>query len=116
MYDHDEIVRLTVQGLSAAEIAVRVGCSTKQVARVRVARDVSRPVPLHAGRRITPDRLEAIGAMVADGVSRQDIAESLGVSWHTIARHFPGTGWSHQESGRFSYAVRRANEALRRVS
>src|SRR5690554_2884916 len=115
-YDRDEIVRLTRLGLSATEISVRLGCSTRQVQRVRSARKVSGPTPEGAGRRITPERLAAIERMIEDGVAHAEIMRTLRVGHHTLARHFPGTAWSPQEAGEYARAIRRSYERQRRAA
>lgn len=116
VFDHDEIVRLTRLGLSGAQIAERVGCSPRQVTRVRAKFRLTQPAPETAAKRIAPERLAAVGRMVADGVSHAEIMRTLGVSRHTIIRHFPDTAWSPKESGEFARAIRRSYEKQRRAA
>jgi hypothetical protein len=39
----------------------------------------------------------------------------LGVKSETVARHFPGTGWSKQETNEYINAGIRANKLMRRM-
>lgn len=105
--DHDEVARLTRQGFSLTEIAERVGCSTRHVGRIRVACGVAQPPPALTNRPITPERLEAVARMLADGASNREIMRTLGVHYETLQRYFPGTAWSQDQVVELSRAVRK---------
>lgn len=100
---HDEQVRrLTLEGLSAPEIAARLGITPRSVARARVRARVAAaaPVPL------TEDTLRAVRAMLEDGASHLEISRTLPISRKSLSRHFPGTAWSARHASDLASFIR----------
>ncbi len=82
----DELDR---RGLSAAEIAHRIGCSQRTVCRRRVARmTAGGPAPTISFRLSHGDRVwERIAELDAAGLSGPQIAQRAGVSVSTVYYH-----------------------------
>jgi len=78
--DYDSVLRLRSEGLSASQIAARLGCSTASVhastKKFGLERKPSGPVPQLSDAEITQ--------MWHDGVRLQEIADKCGVSTTTI--------------------------------
>ena len=106
--DYDSIAELNRLGYSASQIATRLGCSTKSVERWRSSRGLT-TLPENASRRVSPERLEAARSMLADGASHKDICRTLRMNRETLRRHFPGTAWTPEQSGRLAQMVRQLN-------
>lgn len=94
---NDVIVELTRRGWSAERIAEKLGITPRTVARVRVRSGVALPKP----PLMTGDELEMARALLEDGWSYNETGRRLGRHAHTLSRHLPGYGWSHEDSGRY---------------
>lgn len=51
------------------------------------------------------DRQRAL-ALLKDGASYTDVAETLGVSRKMVARRLPGYGWTHRQGGAYGRMLR----------
>jgi hypothetical protein len=71
---------LTEQGLTAAEIAERLGCS---VGAIKMARSRHGIVPIARASRVTAD---VVRAAQADGRSSADLARELGLARESVAK------------------------------
>lgn len=91
--DRNAIADLHHQGLTAPQIAKQLGCSERTVERARKELGIS------PAARMTPERRARIQEMVNDGWSWKEIERTEGAHWDTMARHFPGTQWTHQHAG-----------------
>ena len=107
MYSRESIARMTANGMSAAQIAVELGCSSRTVTRVRAELGIGRGVPANSSEPVSLARLEAIRLMVEDSSSLRDIARTIGCTRGTILRHFPGSGWSYTQAGEIAAALRK---------
>lgn len=106
--DYESIAELNRLGYSATQIAARAGCSTRTVVRWR--RSQRMPIlPENASVPASQERLEAARLMLEDGVSHKDISRTLHMTRETLRRHFPGTAWTTQQSGRLAQMVRQLN-------
>ena len=54
------------------------------------------PTPRH--RKIPPETWARVEAMFEDGCSQREIARTLGIAPVTIRRHYPGRGWTKQQT------------------
>lgn len=92
LYDWDKVVRLTLEGRSAFDIAAIVGCSTRSVQRIRFKTGISRPpAPL-----MTPEEVAMAERMLDDGVSLGEIARTLGHRGGVYKR-WKGRGWPSKD-------------------
>lgn len=57
------------------------------------------------------ERLAAAERMLAEGYAFTHIAARLRLGVHTLARHFPGRGWTREQT----YEARRMARALNRI-
>lgn len=110
-----EILRLVKLGrLSTAQIARQTRVSPAVVARVcREAGIASgKPMPL------TTEQLARAECLFADGVSRNEVARTLGCSRAQLSRAFPGQAWTVDEKVEFEHitGLRKHTETLRQVS
>ena len=84
---------LALQGLSDAAIAERLGIHPNTATKKRVLGGVRRPHPI-----ITPEQETQIDVLADEGVSVNEIARTVGVSWPTVAKRRPDAVWSAQEA------------------
>src|SRR5690606_9276142 len=96
-FDHEEIARLTRAGVSAPQIATRLGCTTRTVTRVRAELGLTQSMPANACRPISAARLARAQELLDDGASFTEVGRTLGVSFGTLRKHFPGRQWSADE-------------------
>lgn len=87
----ERVVELTREGHTAPTIADILGCSVRTVQRIRTERGVSQALQFSP---MTPDELAQAQRLLEDGCSYGEVARTLGRTHNTIARHFPGSGWS----------------------
>lgn len=106
--DYESIAELHRLGYSATQIAARAGCSTRTVVRWRRSQGLT-TLPENASVPASQERLDAARRMLEDGVSHKDISRTLRMNPETLRRHFPGTAWTTQQSGRLAQMVRQLN-------
>jgi DNA-binding CsgD family transcriptional regulator len=98
---------LVGEGRTAREIAEALGVTTRTVLRYKQDFGLTRfsrpPVVMPEGWE---DRAVVL---FAEGYSQSAVAEITGVHVGTVARHFPGKGWSRSESGRYARQIRVLN-------
>jgi len=112
--DYELMRRLHEEGLSAPQIAERVGCTPRTVTRWRRQEGLTRVIPATAGAPATPERLEQARRLLDDGASYQEVSRTLGMHERTLMRHFPGRGWSKREGGRLGAYVTQMNRQMNR--
>lgn len=89
-----EIVRLTKAGHSAAEIAKRLGVTTRTVHRQRRTGGCAKPMP----NWMTDDEIRRAEALLDDGASYSEVARTLGRTAQSIGERFPGRGYSKAQA------------------
>lgn len=102
----EEYARIHREDLTAAEAARLLGVSTRTIVRHRARLGVSQANP-GAHARPTPERLAEIAARLDEGWPVREVERTYGTTWRTVARHFPGRGWTKSEAGRHARLVSR---------
>ncbi|QGJ93518.1 helix-turn-helix DNA binding domain protein [Arthrobacter phage Mufasa8] len=105
--DQEEFLQLHHQGLSASQIAERMGCTARTIVRLRARTGVAAPAP--TGKRVDAEWHAKVRELHAEGLSQTDIARLTGVTPQTVARHHPDTGWDRPTIGRYGRAVKTLN-------
>lgn len=59
------------------------------------------------GQRVTREQELAIDVLADDGVSVNEIARTVGLSWPTVAKRRPDAVWSAQEAAQWGAWCRR---------
>lgn len=114
-FDYDQVAALTRAGLSANEIAVRLGCTQRTVVRIRKATGTSKPANSeYTGVRLDLRRLQAAREMLDEGAPHAEIMRTLGLSRKTLRKYFPGTAWDKYQVSELARAVRDTNQMFRR--
>ena len=85
---YEQVVELTLWGLTNTQIAEKLNVSVRTVQRARKVFGVAQEVP--PGRPILPDELARIEFMLSDGVSLNEIARTLNRPQGSIATRFKG--------------------------
>lgn len=104
----DEFIRLDRAGMTARQIAEQMHVTMRTVTRWRTRAGANRgPV-----RARTPDELrEQARAILADGGSFTEAAETIGVRSETVKRWFPDIpAWTKSQAGAYAVLVRRLNK------
>jgi len=109
LYDWDLVVELALQGCSTTVIADKLGISERQVQRIRVERHANATprTPL-----LTDEDVARAGQMLDDGASYAEVQRTLGHTFETIARRFPGRGWTKAQIGEYNSATRRLRKQV----
>lgn len=104
--EHEACVReaaiMTRCGRSAREIAMTLGVAPRTVYRWRSLAGVAK-LP---SRRITPEEWDIAERLLDEGASYSEAGRTIGVWGCTVGKHFPGRGWSEEESIAFATMVR----------
>lgn len=88
------IAEMTKSGMTAVEIAAVLGVSTRTVARGRELTGVSKPM----SPRMTSVDLARAKQLFDDGCSAHEVSRTLGWCRSTLLKHFPGRGWTVEQS------------------
>ena len=98
--DVEKLVRLVNEGSTLSQIAEAMGVTERSVSRYKQILGLPR---CQGGPRPLPDGWkETAEALFEEGYCQQAVAELVGVSAGTVARHFPGRGWNRAEVGRYA--------------
>ncbi len=112
--DVDELKRLHAKGQTMKQMAERFGVHPRTISRNLNELGLTKPGP-NAGRRLSDEWKAEAAALLEEGLSLLDVAATTGVSTCTMTRHFTGKGWTPSQVGSHGYAVRKANQKLRRL-
>jgi len=93
---------MTLAGMSAQEIGLALHVTARTVARDRKDMGVAKPGP----RYMTADQIDVAKRLLDDGCSYKEASRSVGVSNTTMARTFPGRGWTKRQGGEFRAFLR----------
>jgi IS30 family transposase len=107
-YRRERVAQWTRAGVSIAEIAARLNITERSVQRYRRRAGVSLP----AGERLTADELARAEQLLDDGCSGNEVARTIGRSDTTIRRHFPGRGWTPEQTYEHIAGVQRFRWSL----
>lgn len=107
----ERVVQASRRGESAASIAEREGITKRSVTRIRREVGIAQPVVAPA---LTPEKVAAAEAFLADGCSYAEVARTIGCGVNALKRRFPGQGWTRAESASFMQAQRWAGYHDRR--
>lgn len=102
---HEAIVELDSQGLTAREIAERLGISTRTVNRVRV--ETGHQQGPGCRSRYTPEFIAKVEKHLEEGWSITDIARTYDVNQKHLTRRFKGRGWTRQQCAEFGSLVKK---------
>lgn len=80
------VITLTRQGVSASQIADRIGVRKRSVTRIRSAAGIAQS----GGSPMTGRELLRARALLDDGASYHEVARTLGRPARTVERHLPG--------------------------
>lgn len=108
----EQTVELTRCGVSAPRIAEQLGVTPRTVTRWRLRAGISEGEARHIAQEVW----EEARRILDDGASYGEVARTLGVSRATVARHFPGEGWSRDQTIRFMIETRGLNRALKKIA
>lgn len=106
-FEVSSVGRMTARRVSTPTQARRLGVTTETILRVKRELGINRPPtqPYPQEYHIRAEQL------LDDGASYNEVARTLGTSSRWPARHFPGRGWSQEDTGRYSSAVKQAQKA-----
>lgn len=114
--DYKEMDSLIRDGkLNNAEIARQLGCAASSV-RSRRVDDLGLSNNPADNAQLAPleGRLDEARAMFEDGASREEVSSTLGMSWVTVDKYFPGTAWGRQQISQHGVSVQKANREIRK--
>lgn len=106
--ERDEVIaELTAAGVTVREMAERLHVTVRTVSRSRgrTKCGAAPAIPM------TDDEHTRALAMLEDGCSYKETARTIGRSLITIRKHYPGYGWTVEDTSAF-VAVRRAMAEL----
>ena len=104
----EQVATMTRQGMTAREIGEALGVTPETVARHRVAAGVAQTV----AARVTPEQWQIAEQLLDDGCSCAEVGRTIGVNGNTVSDHFPGRGWTRQQSGGMAAFMRHAKKQL----
>ncbi len=117
-YDHDKIRRLSALGtMTVAEVAREVGCSTRQVERVKAApRSGPDPEKLEAARLEREGRFEKARVLLEEeGQSYHMVAAQVRIHVRDLKARFPGHTWTREQTNESIIMARRLRALPSRI-
>jgi len=103
--DAEEFHRLNADGWTAPELAEHYGVHPATISRHRKRHGIN----ADTRRMMTPERRQAIQAMLDDGWSHAEISRTEGADPETLRKHFPGTAWTTKQRAAHLSALRVVN-------
>lgn len=98
----ERVKDMTLQGCTAADIAAAMQISERTVVRIRRRVGVARP----AYPALTTGEIDTARLLLEDGASLAEAARTIGRSSDALAARFSGFGWTAQQCGAFTAALR----------
>ncbi len=95
----DKVAILTRQGLTAGQIADRLGVTTRTVVRYRNRTGVSQKT----SGLLTQQEIDLAKSLLDDGCSYEETARTVRCSASTLKRRFPGKGMTFSEGAKLRY-------------
>lgn len=113
--DYEEMDSLIRDGkLNNGEIARHLDCAASSVFNRRRDLGLSNNPAKNADLAPIEGRLDEARAMFEDGASRTEVSSTLGMSWATVDRYFPGTAWDRQKISQHGVSIQKANREIRK--
>lgn len=106
--NREEFRELYLDGWTITALAARYGVRFTTATRARDRMGL----PKKRTHTLPPERVEHFRRLLEDGWSYTEISRTEHVSRNTLARYFPGMGWSADETNSFHVALRHGREAL----
>lgn len=66
-------------------------------------------------RKLNPEFVKLWESYLDEGMSAKGVAELFGVAHSTVARNYPGRGWSPEQKLAHSFEVKKLNRMLNRL-
>lgn len=66
-------------------------------------------------RKLNPEFVKLWESYLDEGMSATAVAELFGVAHSTVARNYPGRGWTPEQALEHSFTVKRLNRMLNRL-
>lgn len=98
--NYNRVAELTKLNWSAPKIAAELGCSARQVTRIRGHLRIAQERRPNSGIPVSPERLEQAQKLADDGASAGEIVRTMRMSRVTVNKYFPearqnGDDWRH---------------------
>lgn len=94
----EQVIALTQQNYSAAQIAAIMGLTPRSVTRLRARAGIAQPRPA----LLTEQELARAKALLEDGCSYDEAARTIGRSSTALVAHFPGYSWDRTTIAKFA--------------
>lgn len=108
----ERIADMTARGVPTKEIAEILGIHERTVQRNREHGGVKHKPE----RRFTPEEIEWVEIMLADGCSYTEIGRTLGRHSKVIRNRWPGFGWTCDQGIEYRSMLKRLNSIKPRTS
>lgn len=105
-----QVIEMTKQGYSAAEIGRVLGITDRSVVRHRRRAKISTPPP----PPLSEDEIRLASEMLDEGCSYAEVARTLGRAAEPLQRRFPGRGWSREQVYEHNSLLRRCRVQMAR--
>lgn len=102
--------------MSDRDIARAMNAKPATAARARLRYGIRRQGERKAARPKTPEQLAVIEAYLDDGYSMNEVSKMTGSCPRTIAKHFPGRGFTRKQSGEAAALARWANQIYKELN
>lgn len=101
----DEFTRLHNERYTGPQLAEHFGVALSTVTKWRKRLGLK-----GLGVRLSPERLARLEAMLDEGMSFKEINRTEGTNLETLAKYFPGRGWTRVEAGRYALMSQRLDQ------
>lgn len=91
--DDNQVRQLTQQGLTAAQIAEQLHCSTSSINQIRARLGINNTY----NQPLTPQKRALIEAAIQDGWSQAEICRTHHIDPQTMRRHYPHAKWDLEQ-------------------
>lgn len=103
----ERVKELTEQHVSLSRQARILGCTPKQISRIKHELKLTKP----AAKAYPPEMYTKVEKMLDDGASYLEVQKTLGPSLRWLAKRFPGRGWTKKQMADHRHAIEAARKA-----
>lgn len=94
----EDLGSMMSEGMSDRQIANNLGMKLEALQKLRRRRKLLRAEPHPQSRRKTPEELAGVERLLDEGLSVRAASQISGMTERTIARHFPGRGFTREQT------------------
>lgn len=107
-HDREKVARMFRNGATDDKIAEALDVTPNAIAKLRGRMGLT----VRSNERIPQEKLDRAEQLLDEGAPIREVARSVGISYRSVQRYFPGRGWTQEQVNEYAATYRLATELL----